>query len=273
MGVQPPDLETHELNVAIKYPEQPWFYAFDNSTYDHPNWENPAFRLDGEECDVAVRLRGVHLDQELRFSLRNPGTGASLELVPKSAAQPESREGRTASVGVEHKSSEHRQESTLRAFRGRRANEAAKEWRDLCERFGTQEQTAIKASHRLRDGDTRIYAERPDSDDPSDKWTIRSSDPDCRRDAELLCALAGVRLLSTGIETTLSADVRSIEDDTQRWLSFLKSLGEVRPPDLRIRGSGMVHGTLHALSYDSIDNLARASKRGSVDCERRAASA
>jgi hypothetical protein len=71
--------ETHELNVAIKYPDQAFFYAFDNGTYDHPNWENPAFRLDGGTYEVTVRLRGVHLDQEHRFRLCNLGTGAGLE--------------------------------------------------------------------------------------------------------------------------------------------------------------------------------------------------
>jgi hypothetical protein len=72
--------ETHELDIAIKHPDQPHFYAFDNSTYDHPNWENPAFRLDGDLYEVVVRLRGAHLDQEHRFRLRNLGTGKGLEL-------------------------------------------------------------------------------------------------------------------------------------------------------------------------------------------------
>lgn len=71
--------ETHELNVAIKHPDQAYFYAFDNGTYDHPNWENPAFRLEGDTYQVIVRLRGVHLDQEHRFKLRNLGAGAGLE--------------------------------------------------------------------------------------------------------------------------------------------------------------------------------------------------
>jgi len=72
--------ETHELDVAIKHHDQPHFYTFDNSTYDHPNWENPAFRLEGNTYDVVVRLRGAHLDQEYRVRLRNFGVNAGLQV-------------------------------------------------------------------------------------------------------------------------------------------------------------------------------------------------
>jgi len=71
--------EIHELNVAIKYRDQAYFYAFDNGTYGHFNWENPAYRLEGDAYEVIVRLRGVHLDQEHRFKLNNLGAGAGLE--------------------------------------------------------------------------------------------------------------------------------------------------------------------------------------------------
>jgi hypothetical protein len=73
--------ETHELNVAIKHPHQAHFYAFDNSTYDYANWENPAYRLEGDTYEVIVRLRGVHLDQEHRFKLRNLGAGTGLQFL------------------------------------------------------------------------------------------------------------------------------------------------------------------------------------------------
>jgi hypothetical protein len=56
-------------------------------------------------------------------------------------------------------------------------------------------------------------------------------------------------------------------------LFFLKELGEARPPDLKKRGSGTVDGIFHALSFDSIDDLAKASQRGCLDCERRTVTA
>jgi pimeloyl-ACP methyl ester carboxylesterase len=65
--------EQHQLNVAIKHPQQEWFYAFDNTSYAHDNWENPSYRLVGDEYDVAVRLRGPNIDAEYTFVLWNPG--------------------------------------------------------------------------------------------------------------------------------------------------------------------------------------------------------
>lgn len=72
--------EEHELNVAFKHPEQAFFYGFNNQTYDHPNWENPAYRLEGDACEVVVRLFGRNVDDEFRFMLRNFGTDAGLEI-------------------------------------------------------------------------------------------------------------------------------------------------------------------------------------------------
>jgi hypothetical protein len=265
--------ETHELNIAIKHPEQAWFYAFDNSTYDHPNWDNPAFRLDGTEYHVVVRLRGTHLDQKLHFNLRNLGAGAGLEFSHTAERQGQGGVALEGTDNRQYQSLDHAMESAGQPARGGRSRPAPKEWRRLHGRFEALEEASVKASHRLRDAGTRIYAERPDSDDPADQWAIRSNDPACQRDAELLCALAGARLLSTGIETTLPAHLQSVQDDTQRWLFFLKDLGEARPPDMRMRGSGTIDGTFYALSFDSIDELAKASQRGCVDCERRAATA
>jgi hypothetical protein len=158
--------------------------------------------------------------------------------------------------------------------RGRRSQRAsAKEWRKLSERFELLAHAAIKASHRLRDSGTQVYAEREDTDEPTAKWQIRSNDRDCQRDAELLCALAGAQLLATGIEETLPPAVRSLQDDSERWLSFLKDLGEARLPSMQIHVTSTVDGIVHYLSYDTIDDVAKASMRGCVDCERRASTA
>jgi hypothetical protein len=72
--------EEHELNIAIKHPAQAFFYAFNNQTYDHPNWENPAYRLDGDAYEVVVRLFGRNVDEGYRFVLRNLGTAAGLQI-------------------------------------------------------------------------------------------------------------------------------------------------------------------------------------------------
>lgn len=72
--------ETHELNIAVKHPEQAWFYAFDNSTFDFQNWENPSYKLTEHEYRVTVRLRGGHLDDEQHFIVRNLGVGKGLEI-------------------------------------------------------------------------------------------------------------------------------------------------------------------------------------------------
>jgi hypothetical protein len=157
------------------------------------------------------------------------------------------------------------QGGVVRSIRG-----AAKEWGKLTKRFERLEEAAIRASHRLRDSGTQVRAERPDTDEPAAKWEIRSSDRDCQREAELLCGLAGARLLSTGIENTLPSEVRSVQDDIERWLFFLKALGEARLPDMRPYVTTTVEGILHELSYDTIDDLAKASARGCTDCERRA---
>jgi len=153
----------------------------------------------------------------------------------------------------------------VRSIRG-----AAKEWGKLRKRFERLEQAAIRASHRLCDSRRQARAEGADTDEPTAKWEIRSSDRNCQRDAELLCGLAGARLLSTGIEKTLPSDVRSVQDNIERWLFFLKGLGEARLPDRRPYVTTTVEGILHALSYDTIDDVAKASMRGCTDCERRA---
>jgi hypothetical protein len=72
--------EEHELNIAFKHPGQAFLYGFNNQTYDYPNWENPAYRLDGDSYEVVVRLFGRNVDDEFRFMLRNLGTGAGLEI-------------------------------------------------------------------------------------------------------------------------------------------------------------------------------------------------
>jgi hypothetical protein len=74
--------EQHELNVAIKYPDDSFFYGFNNSNYDHPNWRVPAYRLNGASYEVVVRLFGRLVDEEYRFTLKNLGAGQGLVMTP-----------------------------------------------------------------------------------------------------------------------------------------------------------------------------------------------
>jgi hypothetical protein len=74
--------EQHELNVAFKYEKDPYFYGFNNTTYDHLNWENPEFRLTDGSYEVAVRLFGRLVDEEYRFTLKNLGAGGGLTMTP-----------------------------------------------------------------------------------------------------------------------------------------------------------------------------------------------
>lgn len=78
--------ETHELNIAVKHPNQAHFYAFDNNSYHFDNWENPTYRLTEPRYEVIVRLRGRHVDDEHHFLIRNVGVDAGLELHPLESA-------------------------------------------------------------------------------------------------------------------------------------------------------------------------------------------
>jgi hypothetical protein len=79
----PPNGETHELNVAIKYREDEECYAFNNESCRIPGWRNRDWGLQGQEFRVRVTLQGEGMDKdEMRwFVLRNMGKGSGIELV------------------------------------------------------------------------------------------------------------------------------------------------------------------------------------------------
>ena len=64
--------------------------------------------------------------------------------------------------------------------------------------------------------------------------------------------------------------MRSIREDAERWLYFLRELGEARLPNVRLHVTLTAEDIYLALSYDTIDDVARASMRGCTECERRA---
>ena len=67
--------EQHELNVAIRHRGQAEIHGFNNDTYDYLNWDNPGFKLESGEYEVAVRLLGRNVDDEFRFLLKGDPAG------------------------------------------------------------------------------------------------------------------------------------------------------------------------------------------------------
>jgi hypothetical protein len=72
--------EDHELNITVKFPEDGFFYAFNNDSYSRPLWRHDGFRLDGDVYEVIVTLVGPHVGEEFHFTLRNLGQGKGLDL-------------------------------------------------------------------------------------------------------------------------------------------------------------------------------------------------
>ena len=75
--------------------------------------------------------------------------------------------------------------------------------------------------------------------------------------------------MASDVRPTLSAFVRSVENDQDRWLFFLKENGEAQLPDMRTHTTNMVEGIYRSLYWDSIGDIAKASVRGCTDCIRR----
>lgn len=67
--------EQHELNVAIRHRSQAEIHGFNNDSYNYPNWDNPGFKLEASEYEVAVRLLGRNVDDEFRFFLKADPAG------------------------------------------------------------------------------------------------------------------------------------------------------------------------------------------------------
>lgn len=141
-----------------------------------------------------------------------------------------------------------------------------------CELSGLFEKLAareIAASHQLHDAGAVVNA---DLDEPPHKtWGIHSADRDCQRDAELLCGRAGALLLSSGgVRVTLSEQAKLARNDTDRWLYFLKDVGEATSGDERIVVDSIKNGkTEQTLYLISIDSVTKASIRGCTECLRR----
>jgi hypothetical protein len=70
----------HELNLALKYPEDSNCYAFNNESYDRLDWRLPKFRLDGSTFHVRVKLIGQRVEKEWWFELINDGPNRGLRI-------------------------------------------------------------------------------------------------------------------------------------------------------------------------------------------------
>ncbi len=72
----------HELDVAMKYPEEEECFAYNNANYWTANWSKlPAHRLNAEEMRVRVAITGSNFKPLVGwFVLRNPGVGGGLEI-------------------------------------------------------------------------------------------------------------------------------------------------------------------------------------------------
>ena len=129
------------------------------------------------------------------------------------------------------------------------------QWAKLENDFKALEAQVIRTSHRRRDAGTMVRADK--EVEAGSSWEIASSEPDCRRDAAALCGLAG---------SLLPPNSRSNMD---RWLDFLLESGEARPEDVGPTMASAEQSTLHLLSYDCLDNVAKSSIRGCIKCQTR----
>lgn len=55
---------SHELNLAIKHPQEKTIYAFNNDSYPYPGWRNPAFAIKSNKIVIRVRLSGENVDDK-----------------------------------------------------------------------------------------------------------------------------------------------------------------------------------------------------------------
>jgi hypothetical protein len=141
-----------------------------------------------------------------------------------------------------------------------------KQWGKLQKRFEQLDTHAATASHRIQDPLTMVGAERLDDPDaPYSPWRITSADFDCQKDAAALCKLAGALLLSSRVHKSIPNEIIEVPDHSDRWLFFLKHLGEATVPEMQMQKVSEVDGIMRFLSMDDIPNVAKASVRGCLE--------
>lgn len=73
----------HNVDLVFKAEHEANAYIFNNDSYHFlPTFRKPDFALGPGVYDVAIRLRGVDVDEVFRFSFQNPGAGHRLTIMP-----------------------------------------------------------------------------------------------------------------------------------------------------------------------------------------------
>jgi hypothetical protein len=101
------------------------------------------------------------------------------------------------------------------------------------------------------------------SDGPVETWTLGGDTSDAVHDCEALCLQAGKLLVVSPMSSHLSVELRSHENDADRWLYFLKERYGLKGV---MNGTGISHGQSHESTAGSIRNLAAASARACIEC-------
>lgn len=73
--------QKRQIDIAFKYPDDSEAYAFGNDSYSYPRYQNPEWKLVGQEFEVRVRVRGTSVDRTWRMRFKN----ADRELVVSQA--------------------------------------------------------------------------------------------------------------------------------------------------------------------------------------------
>ena len=102
-----------------------------------------------------------------------------------------------------------------------------------------------------------------DSLGPVERWTLGDDTRDAIHECEALCLQAGRLLVVSPMSSHLSIEVRSHQNDTDRWLYFLKERYGLTN---FIIGSSTDNGQTHSSQGGSIRCLASVSARACIEC-------
>ena len=103
-----------------------------------------------------------------------------------------------------------------------------------------------------------------DSCGPIEQWRVCGGTLDANRDCEALCFQAGKLLVVSPVFNHVSVELRSHEDDADRWLYFLKERYGLE--DVMHGTSKDLDGPTFVSTAGSIRNLAAVSARACVEC-------
>jgi hypothetical protein len=102
-----------------------------------------------------------------------------------------------------------------------------------------------------------------DSMGPVEAWTLTGDKSEVVHDVQALCLQAGKLLVVSPMSSRVSAQLRSQEDDTDRWLYFLKERYGLQDT---MNGTSAANGECHVSMAGSVRNLAAVSARACIEC-------